>query len=78
MEHKMHMAGICLLATTMALTPAAAWAQDAATSALNPAATSAACPGNAEALGVANVRAISSVVRTIEAPDFNDRFSAVR
>ena len=26
----------------------------------------------------ANVRAISSVVRTIEAPDFNDRFSAVR
>ena len=49
----MHMAGICLLATTMALTPAAAWAQDAATSALNPAATSAACPGNAEALGVA-------------------------
>src|SRR5438874_2603649 len=53
MEHKMHMAGICLLATTMALTPAAAWAQAAATGALNPAATSAACPGNAEALGVA-------------------------
>lgn len=26
----------------------------------------------------ANVRAISSVVRTSEAPDFNDRFSAVR
>jgi peptidoglycan/xylan/chitin deacetylase (PgdA/CDA1 family) len=26
----------------------------------------------------ANLRAVSSVVRTIEAPDFNDRFSAVR
>src|SRR5437764_5166310 len=33
-----------------------------------------------QALGgaTANVRAISSVVRTIEAPDFSDRFSAVR
>jgi peptidoglycan/xylan/chitin deacetylase (PgdA/CDA1 family) len=53
MEHKMRIAGICVLATTMALTPGAAWAQNAATSALNPAATSAACPGNPEALGVA-------------------------
>jgi peptidoglycan/xylan/chitin deacetylase (PgdA/CDA1 family) len=60
MEHKMRMAGICVLATTMALTPGAAWAQNAATSALNPAATSAACPGNPEALGVARTVEIDS------------------
>jgi len=48
----MRRAVICAMATAMSLAPGAAWPQNAATDALNAAATPAGCPGNPEPLGV--------------------------
>jgi peptidoglycan/xylan/chitin deacetylase (PgdA/CDA1 family) len=53
MEHNMRRAVICATAIAMSLAPGAAWPQNAATDALNSAATSAACPDNPAPLGVA-------------------------
>jgi peptidoglycan/xylan/chitin deacetylase (PgdA/CDA1 family) len=55
MEHKMRIAAVCAMATALSLTSVAARAQNAATDALNSAATSAPCPGNPEPLGVARM-----------------------